>query len=256
MPDDLEQKNEVAWRNAKDSLQHALDHFVELESSKTTKWHHQKWIIMSVHHAASCLAISWLRAADENHPIFIGNNGKEAYPHLEDTIKALQKYTGTKYLTAAESELLWLLKRLNDIRNKFMHRMPPEEINKDVIAYAATSLIGLLHVTERKCGKSFYEQFDEFPEIRKYVMETIHYSKVGEYFSFVEKVLEDRGHIHGLSQCPSCGSRTVIGGHCEACFEDISEVCCPKCNSEFYTQSLNPIGQECPECGYAYKASQ
>jgi|MTBAKSStandDraft_2_1061841.scaffolds.fasta_scaffold05931_6 hypothetical protein len=249
-----EHKNEMTWKNAKDSLQHALDHFLELTAlSKSRKWHHQKWIIMSVHHAASCLAIFWLRAADEDNPLFIGNNGKEVYPHLEDAIKALQKYTGTKHLTEAESDLLRLLTRLNDIRNKFMHRLPPEEINKDLIAYAATSMVGMLHVIERKSGKSFYEQFDQFPEIRKFIMETIHYSKVDEYFAFVEKILKDRGYKYELPECPSCGSRAVIGYHCEACFEDVYEVECPKCNSEFYVQSSYPFEQRCPGCGYSYK---
>ena len=254
MPRDLEQITEVTWINAKDSLMHALDHFVELASSKSSKWHHQKWIIMSVHHAGSCLANLWLWAADENHPLFVDKNDKEVYPHFEETIKALQEYKGTKHLTDAESELLVLLKRLNDIRNKFMHRLPPKEINKEVVAYAATSMIGLLHVIERRSGKSFYEQFDEFPEIRRYVMEAIHSSKVEEYFAFVEKVLEDQGYTYELPQCPNCGSRAVTGIHCEACFEDVSEVECPKCSCEFYIQSSYPLEQECPECGHAYKA--
>ena len=254
MPSELQQTKEVTWINAKDSLMHALDHFVELATSKTAKWHHQKWIIVSVHHAASCMVSLWLRIAHEKHPLFVGQNGKEAYPHLNEAIKALQKYKGTKHLTDAESELLVLLNRLNDIRNKFMHRLPPKEINKEVVAYAATSMVGLLHAIGRRSGKSFYEQFDEFPDLRKYIIEAIHYSKVEEYFVFIEKVLEDQGYVYELPQCPSCGARTVIGSHCEACFEDLSEVECPKCNCEFYIQDSYPFEQECPECGYAYKA--
>jgi hypothetical protein len=115
---------------------------VELATSKTAKWHHQKWIILSVHHAASCMVSLWLRTAHGKHSLF-GQNGKEAYPHLNEAINALQKYKGTKHLTDAESELLVLLNRLNDIRNKFMHRLPPKEINKEVVAYAATSMVGL-----------------------------------------------------------------------------------------------------------------
>ncbi len=107
--------------NAKGSLRHALDHFVQLADTKTKKLHHQKWIILSVHHAASCIANLWLRAADGKHRLFFGQNGKDAYPHLDQTIKALRKYRGTKHLAEAESELLVLLKRLNVIRNKFMH---------------------------------------------------------------------------------------------------------------------------------------
>jgi hypothetical protein len=254
MVNELEQANNVTWLNAKDSLTHALDHFVELTGAKEKKWHHQKWIILSVHHAASCLATRWLKTADPKHSLFIGKDGKETFPHLDEMIKALQNYRGTEHLTLAESELLGLLKRLNDIRNKFMHRLPPTEIKKEVVAYTATSMVGMLHVVERRSGASFYELFDEVPEIRKYIMEAIHYSKVEEYCSFIEKVLEDQGYQYELPQCPSCGTHTIIGYHCEACFEDVAEVECPSCQCEFYIQSSYPSEQECPECGYAYKA--
>lgn len=250
---ELERVNEVIWLNARDSLTHALNHFVELAGTNKEKWHHQKWIILSVHHAACCLAALWLRSADDNHPIFKGEGGKEAFPHLEEMIKALQKYKGTKHLTLAESELLELLNRLNNIRNKFMHRLPPTEINKEVMAYTATSMVGMLHVVERRAGASFHQLFDEFPEIRKYVMEAIHYSKIEEYFSFIERILENQGYQHQLPQCPGCGAHAVVGCHCEACFEDVSEVECPSCHGEFYIQTVYPFEQECPECGYAYK---
>lgn len=254
MASESDKRADVTWLNAKDSLKHALDHFFELANSEASTWHHQKWIILSVHHAASCLASLWLKAADANNALFVGRNDKEAYPHLDELIKELQKYKGTKHLTVAESELLGLLKRLNDIRNKFMHRLPPKEIDREVVSCAAMSMVGLLHVVERRSGVSFYDQFDQFPEIRKYVMEVIHYSKINDYFAFIEKVLKDQFPSRDLPQCPSCGARAIIAHHCEACFEDVSEVECPQCQSEFYIQDSYPFEQECPECGYGHKA--
>ncbi len=115
-------------------------------------------------------------------------------------------------------------------------------------------MIGLLHVIRRRSGKSFYEQFDEYPEIRRCVMEAIHSSKVEEYFSFVEKVLKERGHKYKLPECPFCGCHAVIGSHCEACFEDVSEVECPNCDSEFYIQSVYSVTQKCPYCECIYTA--
>jgi len=75
--DGTETNNDISWLNAKDSLLHALDHFVELSDKSSNKWHHQKWIILSVHHAASCLVSMWLKEADKNHKLFLADNGKE-----------------------------------------------------------------------------------------------------------------------------------------------------------------------------------
>jgi hypothetical protein len=254
MPRHLEKLNEVTWLNAKDSLSHALNHFFELASAPKNKRHHYKWIIISVHHAASCLVSLWLREADNNHPLFVGPNGKESYPHLEEAIKALQKHSGSEHLTEAESHLLELLRRLNDIRNKFMHRLPPNEIDKAVVAHAAASMVGLLHAVSRRSGQTFYGLFEEFPDIRRYITEAIHYSRVEEYCSFVEKLLKDQGHARELPRCPSCGTQAVIGNQCEACFADVTEVECPECHGEFYIQRSYPFEQECPECGYGYRA--
>jgi len=83
-------------------------------------------------------------------------------------------------------------------------------------------------------------------------MEAIHSSKVVEYFAFVEKVLKGNDHQCTHHQCPICGTQAVIGSQCEACFEDFTEVECPKCNCEFYIHFS--FEQACPYCGYEYKA--
>lgn len=250
-----QQLEDIFWVNAKDSLAHALDHFFEVTQgdSSTKKWHHQKWIILSVHHAASCLVGIWLKDASSNHPLFIGENGKEKYPHLDESIRSLRKFKGSTYLSSTEFELLNLLSRLNDIRNKFMHRRPPEKIDKQVIAYAATSMVGMLHVLGKKLGKTFEEIFGEFPENRQHVIELIHHSKIKEYSQFVEKLLADQNPQKWLPQCPNCGTHAIIHNYCEACFEEVYEMLCENCGNNFFTILSSPLPQPCPECGHEFK---
>ena len=43
------------WANARDSIKHALDHFWERGRPRADRSHHDKWIVLSVHHAAECI---------------------------------------------------------------------------------------------------------------------------------------------------------------------------------------------------------
>jgi len=198
--------------NAYDSIQHAFDYFIELSQGGTSKWHHQKWIIVSTHHAASCLVCAWLKEADPSNKCFKNREGGESFPYLENSIKALIKYKNTKHLTIAEADLLCLFGRLNSIRNNIVHRIPPTEFNREVIAFAAMSIVGIFHTVSRRCGLSFEELFNEYPENRKSIVEALHYSKVEEYCRFIERVLEDKYPLYLRSMCPSCGTLSVVGG--------------------------------------------
>lgn len=239
--------------NARDSLQHAFDHFFELKQGSVRNWHHQKWIIVSTHHAASCFVCAWLKEADPNNKHFKNKYGAESFPHLEKSINALTKFKGTKHLTCAEADLLIMFKRLNTIRNKIMHRTPPNEFNKEVIAFAAMSIIGMFHSVSRRSGLSFDELFNEYPESRKSIIEAIHYSRVDEYCKFIERVLEDQYPINLRSSCPACATLSVIGQHCETCFEEVSKVICDICGEEVNVLSNFPFDQNCVECGSTIK---
>lgn len=238
----------IFTENAKDSLLHAFDHFFELRQGSSREWHHQKWIIVSTHHAASSLVCAWLKTADENNSCF-KKNGKESFPHLEEAIKELLKFENSSLLTLAEAELLRMFKRLNTIRNEIMHRSPPAQFNKTVIAFAATSIIGMFHAVSRRSGKSFEEIFKEYPESRTQVVEAIHYSRVEEYYKLIERLLEEKYPIYLRSFCPRCATRSVISGHCEACFEYIKEVTCPNCGEYVNILDNHPFEQICSECG-------
>lgn len=243
----------ILTENANDSLLHAFDHFFELSQGSPRKWHHQKWIIVSTHHATSCFVCARLKEADANNPCFKNNKGGGSFPHLEHAIKGLLKFKNTEFLTSAEAKLLNMFKRLNIIRNKIMHRTPPVEFNKEIIAFAATSIIGMFHIISRRCGKSFEEIFNEFPESRSQIIEAIHYSRVEEYCNLIEQLLRDQYPTYMRTFCPACATRSVVSNHCEACFEDITEVTCPDCGEEVNILSTHPFDQCCTDCGSEIK---
>jgi hypothetical protein len=237
----------IFTENAKDSLLHAFDHFFELGHGSDRKWHHQKWIIVSTHHAASCLVYAWLKEADKNNPCF-KKNGNVSFPHLEESIKALLEFKDTPFLTSAEAVLLKIFKRLNSIRNEIIHRAPPVQFDKAVLAFAATSIIGMFHIVSKRSNKSFEEIFNEFPENRTQVFETIHYLRVEEYYKLVDQLLEEQYPDSLRSFCPACATRSIISGHCEACFEDVNEVTCPSCGENVNILDKYPFEQTCSEC--------
>jgi len=208
---------------------------------------------VSTHHAASCYVCAWLKEADTNNSCFKNKNGGNSFPRIEDSIKELLNFKNTEFLTSAEAKLLNIFKRLNSIRNKIMHRMPPIEFNEAIIAFAATATIGMFHSVSRRTGKSFEDIFNEFSEHRSIVIEAIHYSRIEEYFNFVEQQLEHQHPSYIVSLCPACNTRSVVSGHCEACFEDIYEITCPSCDEEINILSSHPFDQHCNECGEQIK---
>ena len=52
------------WYNARNSMYHAFEHFSELAANQGDKDHHQKWIIISVHHVAECFLKILLKELD------------------------------------------------------------------------------------------------------------------------------------------------------------------------------------------------
>src|SRR6185369_11686496 len=104
---------EQFWKNARDSLKHAFDHYFELEMGAENKWHHHKWIIVSVHHAASCISYMWLKEARPEHSVF----KKKEFPHLDVCVRTLRQLD---QLPDSETRLIEVFSRLNDIRDKFM----------------------------------------------------------------------------------------------------------------------------------------
>jgi hypothetical protein len=236
---------EAFWRNAHDSLCHALDHLIELESGSKRKWHHHKWLILSVDHAATCLGCMWLKETEPDHKLF--TQGR--FPSFKHLVPVLRNH-----LSKAESGLINICLDLNRVRDLLMHRPAPCEIDKNEVSLAAMAMIGILRVVAHRKRRSFYELFDEFPENRKAIFSAIHYHNHQDYTAMIENLLSEQEPSYMLEQCPECGTRAVICHHCEACFEDLESVFCPRCETEFFFSRDNPNIPECPQCGAQYKA--
>jgi hypothetical protein len=235
---------EAFWRNARDSLWHALDHLQELDSGSKRKWHHHKWLILSVDHAATCVGCMWLKEMEPDHDLF----RKGRFPSFKQIVPVL-----SNHLSKAENGLIKICSDLNEVRDLLMHRPAPPEIDQNEVSLAAMAMIGIVRIVAHRKNMSFYKLFDEFPENRKAIFSAIHYRKHDQYMVMIESLLSEQEPAYMLDQCPACGTRSVIFRHCEACFEDLKSTTCYNIECRvfgteflYYKDDPNP---ECPECG-------
>jgi hypothetical protein len=89
LSDDLLAAGEGLWANGRDSIIHALDHFSERDRPRADRRHHDKWIVMSVHHAAECICNMRLIQLEPNNPLF-SRRGAIWFPSLSETLRELQ----------------------------------------------------------------------------------------------------------------------------------------------------------------------
>jgi hypothetical protein len=230
------------WKNAHDSLCHAFDHLHELNGGSKRKWHHHKWLILSVDHAATCLGCMWLKEAAPDHTLF--KNGR--FPSFKWIVPELGNH-----LSKAEKELINICLEVNEMRDLLMHRPAPSEISKDDVSVASMAMIGIVRVVAHRKKLSFYDIFDEFPENRRVIFNVIHYRKHHQYQLMIESLLSEQEPSYMLEQCPECGAMAVIYRHCEACFGDLESATCHTtgCETEFLYSRHDPDSPKCPECG-------
>src|SRR5262249_44704084 len=69
MPATVVSITEDLWKNARDSIFHALEHFLELSLGEGEKFHHTKWIVLSVHHLAETFCGMLLKEFDPTNAI-------------------------------------------------------------------------------------------------------------------------------------------------------------------------------------------
>src|SRR5262249_2698970 len=137
MPATVVSITEDLWKNARDSIFHALEHFLELSLKEGEKFHHTKWIVLSVHHLAETFCGMLLKEFDPTNAIF-KRGQQDSWPSLVPEIDELlaQKYRSR--LTGGEIRLLDLLRGLNDSRNRIMHGVAPEGLD---LSLAAMSIL-------------------------------------------------------------------------------------------------------------------
>jgi hypothetical protein len=244
------------WENGRDSITHALLHFSEREGERSNRAHHDKQIVLSVHHAAECVCNMRLLGLDPT--AFLQKSelwfqkGEPWFPSLSRAIKQLQLPINAKRLSPAEHQLFLLLKELPDIRHQFMHRTAPKELD---VSIAAMCMIGILKYIERLKGESASDIINQSPPIEGDVVAAIRYTRLEEYGKFVELFLLEKYPNKWLPQCPGCGVQAVVSSSCEACFAELGSITCSDsdCDAEIYfgtwERKLGALEVECPACG-------
>jgi DNA-directed RNA polymerase subunit RPC12/RpoP len=238
------------WENGHDSITHALYHFSEREQERSNRRHHDKWIVLSVHHAAECICNMRLLGLEPRCPLFSQKKSEMWFPSLSKTIERLQLPINSGRQSSAEHQLFLLLSKLPDIRNKFMHKTAPKELD---ISIAAMCMIGILKYIERLKGVAASDIIWQSPPIEGDVVAAIRYTRLVEYSNFVTLFLREKYPNLWLPQCPSCGVRAVVSSICEACFSEIDSIACSGCDEPIYFMAWQRDHGDrlvkCQECG-------
>jgi hypothetical protein len=222
------------WANARDSLRHALDHFTDRDQGGADRRHHDKWIVLSVHHAAECICNLRLIELEPKNAIF-RRNGSRWFPSLAMALAELREPRNANRLSSAERQLFVLLTGLSDIRHQFMHRIGPAEVD---VSLAAMCMMGLLKYIERLRGVSASDIVWQSSPIEGNVVAAIRYTRHQEYGDFVALFLREKYGDQWLPSCPACHVRAVVGSICEACFAELGAIDCPNCQGKAYYVEL------------------
>ncbi len=236
--------------NGVDSIHHALEHFSERSGKNGKSRHDDKWIVLSVHHAAECICNALLLQVEPNCSLFSGKGEAAWFPSLSKTLARLESESNRELLANSERQLISLLFQLPDIRHQFMHRLAPEAVD---VSIAAMCMIGVLKHLEARHGIQASDIVWQSPSVEGDVISAIRYQRLVEYRNFVELFLHEKYPDRWLPQCPCCSASAVVSLRCEACFEELGSVACPRCEENVYfasgERSIGAMVIECPDCG-------
>jgi hypothetical protein len=233
-PNQMTTISDGLWANARDSIKHALDHFTERGQSRADRRHHDKWIVLSVHHAAECICNMRLLDLEPTNPL-LSQGGTIWFPSLTRSLGELQHTRNAAQLSPAERQLFVLMNGLSDIRHQFMHRIAPAEVD---VSIAAMCMIGLLKYIERLRGETAAHIVWQSSPIEGDVVAAIRYTKHQQYGDFIELFLREKYGNQWLPTCPACGVRAVASAICEACFTELGSMECSACGERAYYTEL------------------
>lgn len=196
------------WRNCADSISHALEHFAE--AAQAGGFHHKKWAILSVAHAAEVFCNWLLCTFDDDHA------ADGWYPSLGKTTTLL---ANNPMVSASERLIIAeVLAPLNIQRNTLMHEPAPENLN---VSEAAVALLALLHVIRLRSGHESSHFFDQRPPIELDVFESVSLRDHERWFDLAERLARDE-YGEALDGCDCCGRLALPpSGPCVACFVEI-----------------------------------
>ena len=205
------EKQEGLWRNCEDSIRHALEHF-SAEASEDEPFHHHKWALLSVAHAAEVYGNLLLCVFNPMHPA----DATGHYPSLHGVRKDLKNHPR---LSCSERRVFeGVLATLADQRNTLMHMPAPEKL---VIADAAIALLSLLHIVRRRTGLPTKEFFDQQPPVEQDVFNQLGSRDHERWFRVAEALVASEYRDEYLRGCDSCNSFAVPpDAPCQACFHE------------------------------------
>lgn len=249
---DMPSIKEGLWANGRDSILHALLHFSERDREQADRKHHDKWIVLSVHHAAECLCN--MRLVEFTPSAFL-RDGKLWFPSLNITIGQLKQPQNNARLSPAERYLLSWLSQMSDIRHQFMHRLAPEDAD---VSVAAICMIGLLKQIEKHEGETASDLICQSPSIEGDVVKAIRWQRLDDYNKVVALFIREKYPDRHLEACPACGVPIILSSECEACFEQLDYVRCAECDEETYFMAWQRhhgiFDVDCQGCGIRLKA--
>ena len=206
-----EEKQEGLWRNCEDSIRHALEHF-SAGALEDDPFHHHKWALISVAHAAEVYGNLLLCVFDPKHP----ENVRGWYPPLDGVRRILKDHPR---LSLGERRVFQdVFAAMADQRNTLMPMPAPE---KPIITHAAIGLLSLLHIVRRRTGLPTTEFFDQDPPVEQDIIEHIGWRDHERWFKVAEALaLAEYGEQY-LEGCDNCGSFAVPpDAPCQACFHE------------------------------------
>lgn len=206
-------RKEGLWRNCADSITHSLQHF-SAASEENEPFHHHKWAILSVAHAAEVYCNLLLSVFDPNHP----NNLKGHYPSLDQARELLK---GHPRLIGSERYVIEeVLSPLAKQRNTLMHMPAPEMLSATDTAIA---LLSLLHIIRRRTGLDTTDFFHQSPPIERDIFEEVGWREHDAWFRIAEKLVKWEYGEGYIESCGKCGAFALPPDlPCQACFEPAS----------------------------------
>jgi hypothetical protein len=205
---DQTERERALWRNCTDSVVHALEHFNDA-AEDGEDFHHRKWTILSVDHAAEVYCNLLRFAFDPTLP-------DNWYPDLCSAAEELESHP--RLLPSERFVIGKVLPVIRDARNTLMHGPAPEDFT---LGDTAIALLSLLFILRRRIGITTDEFMDQSPRAEHALLESLNVEEIREWTRIAEYLTKEEYGDEHLSGCDNCGGFTVPPDMpCQSCFHE------------------------------------